>query len=220
MRYPLRESSIVGGLWMLQRDSLALALAFVLLTLSVCACSGQSVGNSATRHAKRRDWARRYIAAENGTLNQELAREDLERKHGRLAAAVNQACPGDKATERACEAAGKADPACQQMAKQEARWEMQGGKDPVADPAADSLFARCDQALQQHCGFSPLQCEEAKSALKGFETRLENAEMEQAFRPAPQSGVTIHESSASPSMQHTDCQPWLDGFSCDTMQGP
>ncbi len=195
---------------MLRRGFLALAHAFALLALLVCcACSGHSVV----------DFARRYTAAKNGTLNQELAREDLERKHVQLTAAVNQACPSDTATERACEAAAKADLACQQIAKQETRWEMQGGKDPVADPAANSLLARCDQALQQHCGFSPLQCEEAKAALKDFETRLENAEMEQAFRPASPPSRSVEDSSVSP-MQHTDCQPWMNGFSCHTIPGP
>ena len=42
---------------------------------------------------------------------------------------------------------------------------MQSGKDPVTDPAARSLLGRCDQAIQQHCGFSLPQCEEAKAAL-------------------------------------------------------
>lgn len=85
---------------MIQRDSLALALAFTLL--SVCACSGQSVGN----------YWRRVSAQQNGTLNQELAREELDRKHSQLIAAVKQACPSDTATEQACEdAATKADPA-------------------------------------------------------------------------------------------------------------
>jgi len=217
MRYPARECSIVGGLLMLQRDSLVLGIVCVLVALSTCACSGQSVSNA----------ARRYNATKDGTLNQELAREDLERKHDQLTAAVNQACPSDTATERACEdASAKADPACQQIAKQETRWEVQGGKDPADDPAADSLLARCDQVLKQRCGFSLIGCEEAKAALKDFETRLENAEMEQAFRPAPSSNTTfvVHSSanplSAPPQlplMQHTTCTPAGMGFSCDTM---
>jgi len=183
-----------------------------------CASHQPKTAATEAHHRSFRDWARRYNAAENGTLGQELAREDLEQRHGQLIAAVNQACPGlsDTATERACEAVAKVDPACQQISKQETHWETQGGKDPVADPAADSLMTRCDHALQQHCGYSPLQCEQAEADLKDFQTRLENAEMEQAFLPGP---ATRH-SSVSSSAQHTDCQPWMNGFTCHTMPGP
>lgn len=54
---------------------------------------------------------------------------------------------------------------CQLITKWERLWAMQSGKDPVTDPAARSLLGRCDQAIQQHCGFSLPQCEEAKAAL-------------------------------------------------------